>query len=435
MPDKTKFQELEEQLRTERDQLVALAKKVEEKGDPEEVAALQGLTQQVQAKQQQLEALRSAQAAEVWFSRQQERSKNGGGGAGAQASGGGQSAPSLWGDFGEVALAVRNAAYGTLDQRLTKAAGGQSEGIGADGGFLVPPEFIAELLKRDDETTGLDSFCRRLTTGQNAVTLPIDPTQPWEQVGIRSFWQGEAEAMTKTKKSDFQLWSLQLANLNTRVDATDDLLEDSALLSSVLMTEMPREQQWKIDHGIMFGTGVRQPFGIHNSGALVVVPKETGQAAATVVAENIVKMYARLPARSMSRARFLITPQVMEQLPLLKIGDMPVWLPGGNMASAPFGTVMGRPIIPTEASKDLGQQGDVTLVDFSQYVWLTKRSSLRDGDGRRFDQSIHVNFDTNETAFRLTLRANGRPIWDAPMKPAIGKSYNRSPFVTLAVRS
>lgn len=436
MIDNARMEELEEQLRTERQQLEALAAQVEEDGDPEQVAALEGLTATMQEKQQKVEALRSAKAAQVWFNRKREHDLNQGGATGAGSGGAAPRKPGQWDDLGQVALAVRKAAYGWgHDPRLTHAAQGQNEGIGADGGFLVPAEYVEQLLRRQQEITGLDRFCRRLTTSSNAVTLPIDPAMAWEAKGIQSYWEGEAQTMTASRKRDFEMWSLALANLNTFLPATDDLLEDSALLGSVILDLMPEDQQWKIDHGIMFGDGVRKPHGIHNSGAMVVVPKETGQAADTIVAENIVKMYARLPADSMRRARWLITPQVMEQLPLLRIGDMPVYLPGGNMASAPFGTMLGQPIVVTEASKDLGDQGDITLVDFNQYIWLTKRSPLRDQNGRRFDQSIHVFFQSNETAFRLTQRANGRPIWDKPMPAPTGKSYQRSPFVTLAARA
>ena len=44
---------------------------------------------------------------------------------------------------------------------------------------------------------------------------------------------------------------------------------------------------------LLNGTGAGQPLGILNSNALVSVAKESGQDAATILAENIEKMYAR----------------------------------------------------------------------------------------------------------------------------------------------
>jgi hypothetical protein len=44
--------------------------------------------------------------------------------------------------------------------------------------------------------------------------------------------------------------------------------------------------------------------------------------------------------------------------------------------------------------------------------------------------SIHVQFVTDETAFRFVYRMDGQPIWDTPVTPFQG-SDTVSPFVAL----
>src|SRR5262245_43598215 len=62
--------------------------------------------------------------------------------------------------FGEFALAVRDACQPGKrpDDRLaliSKAASGMGENVGADGGFLVPTEFVEKILQRVYASTNL----------------------------------------------------------------------------------------------------------------------------------------------------------------------------------------------------------------------------------------------------------------------------------------
>ena len=66
-------------------------------------------------------------------------------------------------------------------------------------------------------------------------------------------------------------------------------------------------------------------------------------------------------------------------------------------------------------------------MDLSQYLWIEK-------GGTRLASSIHVRFDYDETAFKFTYRANGRPLWQSPLKSAKGGT-ERSPYVALAARA
>ena len=103
-------------------------------------------------------------------------------------------------------------------------------------------------------------------------------------------------------------------------------------------------------------------------------------------------------------------------------------MPANNISGTPFGTLFGRPVIPTQAAEAPTQPGDIMLCDWNQYLIASK------GGGVRSDTSMHVYFDTDEMALRFVLRIGGTPWFESPVTSRVG-NFNQSAFVTLAQRS
>ena len=87
-------------------------------------------------------------------------------------------------------------------------------------------------------------------------------------------------------KPKFRQITLKLKKLIGLCYLTDELGNDSAAMESVITTAFTREFGFVLDDVIINGTGAGQPIGILNSGCLVTQAKESGQKAATVVAEK-----------------------------------------------------------------------------------------------------------------------------------------------------
>ena len=133
------------------------------------------------------------------------------------------------------------------------------------------------------------------------------------------------------------------------------------------------------------------------------------------------------------RSVWLINSEVQTQLPKLTVnvgtGGSVVYMPAGGLASLPYGTLFGRPVLEIEQASALGDVGDISLVDLSQYYLARKR-------GVQAASSIHVKFIEEETALRWSLRVDGRPSWASAITPFKAKSGNTiSPFVALAARA
>ena len=100
------------------------------------------------------------------------------------------------------------------------------------------------------------------------------------------------------------------------------------------MQGFSEEIGFKLDDSVVNGTGAGTPLGIMNAPCKVRVNKETGQAATTLVAENIEKMYARMYAPSVRSAVWLINqdvwPQIFQLHHVVGTGGVPMFIPGGK---------------------------------------------------------------------------------------------------------
>jgi HK97 family phage major capsid protein len=341
-------------------------------------------------------------------------------------------------NLGEMLLCVRSAAVqpSAIDPRLqNRAALGANEKVGSEGGFLVGTD-MGNLENEMHDEAVLAPLCSEvpISTDANGTILNgVDETSRADGSrfgGVQGYWADEAQSVTATKPK-FRQIELRLKKLFATFYATDEVLADAATLTTEAQRAYREEMAFKLDDALVRGTGSGQPLGILNAPVLVSVAKETGQAAASVLYENIVKMYARMPARSKRNAAWFINDDVMPQLQLMTIAagasNVPVYLPPGGASAAPFGTIFGRPVIPIEQCETLGTVGDIIFGDYSQYKLATK-------GGIQEASSIHVQFLTDQQVFRFTYRVDGQPARSTPLTPFKG-SATKSPFVVLATRA
>ncbi|MBS4019545.1 MAG: phage major capsid protein [Dechloromonas sp.] len=339
--------------------------------------------------------------------------------------------------FGDLLMATRRAKItGQVDPLLIEASQGVNEAIAEDGGFLVEKDIADGLLMRTFAQANLASKVRRIPISARSNGVKINALKDDSRAtgarwgGMQTYWIGEGDSLTPTRPK-FRQMNLQLKKLAGMLYATSEALADATALSSIISEAFPAEFSFMIDDAIFEGGGVSNPLGFMNAGCKVTVAKEAGQAAKTIEFENITKMWARLPARSMASAEWWINqdtlPQLMGLNMVIGTGGIPVYLPPGGLSQSPYGTLMGRPVIPIEYCSTLGAEGDIVLADPTNYVMIDK------GD-IQYATSIHVAFVTDEQAFRFIYRCDGQPVDDKPVTPFKGTD-KQSTFVTLATRA
>jgi HK97 family phage major capsid protein len=343
--------------------------------------------------------------------------------------------------LGQQMVAIMRAGVpgGSVDPRLFRAAAasGLSESVPSDGGFLVQQDFTTELLNDTIATGILAPKCRKIQISGNSNSIKINGVDETSRVSSRSggvvaYWADEADAKTASKPK-FRKIELNLKKLTGLCYATDELLDDAAALEGVIRTAFPDEFAFQIDDAIWNGTGAGTPMGILNSGALVTVAKEAGQKASTIMAENVIKMSARIFASSYQNANWFINQNTLPQLYTMSIavgtGGQLVFVPPGGLSAAPYGMLLGRPVIPIEQAATLGTVGDIVLADLSKGYILAEKGGIRS------DVSIHVRFVYDESVFRFVLRLDGQPVRASALTPYKGTSDTLSHFVALATRA
>lgn len=348
-----------------------------------------------------------------------------------------------FGSLGEQLAAVihagqvaAGAAAGSIDQRLNiQAATGLSEGVLSEGGALVQTDFATELLRRTYQTALVASRCRKIPISANANGLKMNAIAETSRAtgsrwgGIQAYWAAEAGVKTASKP-EFRQMELDLKKLIGLCYATDELLQDTTALESIISMAFAEEFGWMVDDAVVNGTGAGMPLGIMPSPCLVSVAAENGQANATIVAENVENMYSRLWAPSIPNAAWLINqncwPQIFQLSHAVGTGGVPMFIPAGGLTGSPNGTLLGRPIIPIEQCQTLGTTGDIILGDFGQYLLIDK-------GGIQSASSIHVRFVYDESVFRFVYRVDGQPTWNSALTPA-NSTATLSPFVVLESR-
>jgi HK97 family phage major capsid protein len=305
-----------------------------------------------------------------------------------------------------------------------------NEGSAQDGGFLVPPQFAQEIFQLSLGEDSLLPLTDNVEITGNTMAFPKDETTPWGSNGIRAYWQGEATPAVNTKPV-LGLSTLRLKKLMALVPVTDELLDDTNALSTYLPDKIATSIRWKTNESILFGSGTGVPVGCMSNATTVTVAKETGQAAQTLLAQNLAKMISRLPPASFAKAVWIVNNDVLPALFTLTLGNYPIYLPMGlnvgGIQVSPYGTLLGRPVFVSQHANSFSGAGDVLLADLSYYQTITKAGGLQTAT------SMHLYFDADLTAFRTTFRMDGQSKIAAPITPAKG-SATMSPFVQLGAR-
>jgi HK97 family phage major capsid protein len=312
---------------------------------------------------------------------------------------------------------------------------GANETIGSEGAFLLEPTFVQALLTPLHEAGPFSSRAAKLAIGPNSNGVTVRAVDEASRAdgsrwgGIRGYRLAEA-ATKQPSEPAFRLAELRLKKYAVLMYATEELLQDTTALGGIMQQGAAEELDFMINDDICNGLGVGGPQGILKSGCLVTVDKEAGQGAATFTTQNVFKMWARLHPRSKANATWFINTEVTPQLYQLSLsvgtGGMPMYMTPGSLPDSPSGSLLGKPVVETEFNAALGTVGDIILADMSQYIMIDRDVQAA--------SSIHIQFTTDQVAFRFVYRCDGQTKWSAPLTPYKGSS-TLSPFVTLATRA
>ena len=312
-----------------------------------------------------------------------------------------------------------------LHELNVKASLGSNELIPSQGEFLLEPTLVADFMKPVHETGPFSAATKKMPVGPNSNSGWINGIDETSRVhgsrwgGVRAYWLAEADAMTASQPK-FRRINWELHKLAVLQYASDEILADANLLNSIIMQSASEELSFLVNDAIVRGSGAGQPLGILNSAALI---SATRTDANEIDHADVQRMINRLPAARYASAVWYCHPDTQPQIDSLNISTS---LLSPYVNYTPNGVTMlrGRPVVYSEFNPTLGSVGDILLVDMSDYLMWEK-------GGVQAAASIHVQFLTDQTAFRFIYRVDGQPATQSALTPYQG-STTTSPYIALA---
>jgi len=300
------------------------------------------------------------------------------------------------------------------------------ENVGADGGFLVPQQYVEQLFM----LSAFGKYVRERALvipmrGRQIIIPTLDQTGTSTDRsnlygGVKLTWTEEATEKSETQPA-FRQASLIAHKLAAVTQVSDELLADSFMSIETLLARMFSEATMnEHDWAFIQGTGAGMPLGIANaaSGATIAVPRAVANAI------SLADVFNMLTAFTGQSPIWLAHQSTMpEILGLAGPAANPSYVWIDNAREGVPMTLFGYPIYFTENCPTLGQRGDLILADWSKYV-IGLRQDVT------VDASMHYAFVDDVTTWRAVSRIDGRPWLSAPITLRDGTS-EVSPFVVL----
>jgi HK97 family phage major capsid protein len=330
-----------------------------------------------------------------------------------------------------------------LENRANKenraaGTGGFTTDVPSDGGFFLQGETSVDLMTTGFNNSEVLSRCDARTVSDGTQFLDIIGIDETSRVngsrggGVTVYTAAELDAFTQSK-TKFKKIRIEPKKLTGLYYASSEVMNNVTFLGQEMRSLFGEEFAFKCQDLVIRGTGAGEPLGILNAGCLITQAKESGQAADTIVTENILGMETKI-WREGPKLVYLVNRETKPQLSTLSLaigtGGVPAPLYKnefyeGNRIS----TLNGLPCITIEQAAALGDAGDIILADFSQYI-TANRGDINEA------MSIHVNFLYDQQTFRFIYYFEGQPRWATSVTPYKGASGAKvGPFITLAARA
>jgi HK97 family phage major capsid protein len=321
-----------------------------------------------------------------------------------------------------------------------------AEGSGLTGGYVVPPQFMNELLTIAAEDGFIEQRAKVIPMNSRTAQWPMldittaqaGGTSPYFG-GILAQWQPEAATINETepqfKQTEWIAWDLVLYTVSS-----NQLLADNGIGLDALLTQLFGQAiTWYKEFAFLQGKGAgsTMPLGVINAPAAYVQQK---QVAGHFTLADVASMMSHLQVRSWDDACWVMHQSVIPDLiqmsdistaPPGSAGQHLVWLPplgadgkGPASGKLPNALLNGLPIFFTEKLPSMasGVKGYALLVDWSRYV-IGQRLDMQ------IDVSPHYLFRNNQLAWRVVARCDGKPWLNNVITDQAG--WQVSPFVVL----
>ena len=211
---------------------------------------------------------------------------------------------------GRASEAYKQAMLTALRTNFRQVSNVLSEGVDANGGYLVPEEYDHRLIDILDEENVMRKLGTRITTsGEHKINIAATkPAAAWiEEGGALTF--GDAT---------FDQIILDAHKLHVAIKVTEELLYDNAFnLENYIMQQFGKALANAEEDAFINGTGTGQPLGIlaATGGADIGV---TAKSATAITADELIDLIYSLKRPYRKSAAFLLNDQTLAAIRKLK---------------------------------------------------------------------------------------------------------------------
>jgi HK97 family phage major capsid protein len=295
----------------------------------------------------------------------------------------------------------------------------------SNDGLMLPAELMPEInVLGKGISHDIVSLFDVKSTSRNSVEIRRDAatTRGSSSVGLVVGRAAEVATFTASRQK-FELDTIKLDKLYVYAEVSDEDLEDFAMLESNLTETAPELLRIKMGEDIIGGNGVGRNLGFTAGNDYVTSTRTTASSdyvtstrttASRVKAEDVALMMSRHLRGN--KSFWLINQSVWNQLPIMTIGDQPIFQSDFTQGMA--GRLLGLPVYTSEDCAAMGTTQDIMLVNPDGYCALQKTG------GSKFNTSMHVKFDSDVMAFKWTMRFGGIPKFNAAYTPRKGATLS-----------
>lgn len=278
---------------------------------------------------------------------------------------------------------------------------GLSEGADGAGGYLVPAEFRAEIIKELDDVAIVRQVARVVPMKRRTLEVPAVVS------GVQAYWTEEG-AVKSTTSAHFEKPTLTARKLAAILYATDELIEDSdsfdvvQLVISLFATRIAQLE----DDAFAQGNGTTAPTGLSTARAAATI------ASLTVTGENlsydhIIDLEYTLGKQYRKNAVYLAHSHNVRDLRKLKDNNGAyLWQPAP--AQGQPATLNGKPFYEFDSLPEK----QIYFGDFKFGYWWGDRKRISVLLSQHTDEA----FTKDRTAIRIVERVAGNVVWGNAIK-------------------
>lgn len=275
-----------------------------------------------------------------------------------------------------------------------------SEGVDANGGYLVPTEFERQIVTALDENNVVRSVA-------NVIKTAAERKIPVAASHVAAQWTAENGAYTESNPT-FAQKAIDAYKETALAKVSIELLQDSMFsVEAYLANEFGRAFGILEEEAFCVGTGTGQPTGIFNAydnnapvgGEINVITGTSG----AVKGDDLISLIYALKAPYRKNAKFLMKDSSVAEIRKLKDGNgVYMWQP--SLQAGQPDKLLGYDLLTSAYAPEIAANAlPVAFGDFHSY-WISDRSGITI---QRLNELYSAN---GQVGFIATKRCDGKTI-------------------------